>query len=71
VFNVNGIARQRYEFNKQLQNLHVDVALFSESHLKPYGRFLLQITIFIKPTATRAEKAEMPLQLEKAFPLTI
>jgi hypothetical protein len=27
-FNVNGIARQRYELSKQLQNLHVDVALF-------------------------------------------
>jgi hypothetical protein len=29
-FNANGIVRQRYEFGKQLQNLHVGVALFSE-----------------------------------------
>jgi exonuclease III len=33
-FNVNGIWRQRYELSKQLQDLHIDVALFSETHLK-------------------------------------
>jgi hypothetical protein len=32
---------------------------------------LLQIITFIKPTDTRAEKAELPLQLEKAFPITM
>jgi hypothetical protein len=32
-FNANDIARQRYELSKQLQDLHVDVALFSETHL--------------------------------------
>jgi hypothetical protein len=36
--NANGIARQRYERSKQLQDLHIDVALFSETHLKPYDR---------------------------------
>jgi exonuclease III len=35
-FNVNGITRQCYELSKQLQDLHVDVALFSEIHLKPH-----------------------------------
>jgi hypothetical protein len=34
-FNANGIMRQRYELSKQLQDLHVDVALFSETYLKP------------------------------------
>jgi hypothetical protein len=29
----NDIARQRYELSKQLQDLHIDVALFSETHL--------------------------------------
>jgi endonuclease/exonuclease/phosphatase family metal-dependent hydrolase len=38
-FNANGISRQRYELSKQLQDLHVDVALFSETHLKPHERF--------------------------------
>jgi hypothetical protein len=34
-FNANGIMRQRYELSKQLQDLQVDVAPFSETHLKP------------------------------------
>jgi hypothetical protein len=33
--------------------------------------FLFQISTFIEPTASRAEKAELPLQLEKAFPTTM
>jgi hypothetical protein len=37
-FNANGIGRQRYELSKQLQDLHVDVALFSGTHLKPHKR---------------------------------
>jgi hypothetical protein len=37
-FNANRIWRQRHEFNKQLQDLHIDVALFSETHLKPHKR---------------------------------
>jgi hypothetical protein len=38
-YNANGIGRQRYELSKQLQDLHLDVALFSETHLKPHVRF--------------------------------
>jgi hypothetical protein len=30
-FNVNGIGRQRYELSKQLQDLHVDVALLRDT----------------------------------------
>jgi hypothetical protein len=33
-FNAIGIMRQGYELSKQLQDLHVDVARFSETHLK-------------------------------------
>jgi hypothetical protein len=40
-FNSNGIGRQRYELSKQLQDLHVDVALFSETHLKPHETFYI------------------------------
>jgi hypothetical protein len=40
-FNANGIMRQRYDLSKQLQDLHVDVALFSEAHLKPHERFFI------------------------------
>jgi hypothetical protein len=34
--------RQRYELSKQLQSLHIDVALFSETLLKPHQRFHIQ-----------------------------
>jgi hypothetical protein len=37
VFNANGIGRQRYELHEQ--DLHIDVALLSETHLKPHERF--------------------------------
>jgi hypothetical protein len=30
-----------------------------------------QITTFIEQTATQAEKAKLPLQLEKAFPIAM
>jgi hypothetical protein len=33
-FNTNGMWRQRYELSKQLQDLHTDVSLLSEIHLK-------------------------------------
>jgi hypothetical protein len=36
-----GIWRQRYELSKQMQDLHIDVALLSETHLKPYERFFI------------------------------
>jgi hypothetical protein len=38
---VNGIARQRYELSKQLQDLHIDVGLFSETHLKSHERIFI------------------------------
>ncbi|PNF29728.1 hypothetical protein B7P43_G12159 [Cryptotermes secundus] len=40
-FYANGTRRQRYELSKQLQALHVDVALFSETHLKSHERFFI------------------------------
>jgi hypothetical protein len=33
--------------------------------------YLFQIATFIEPTAARAEKAELPLRLEEAFPTTL
>jgi hypothetical protein len=62
-FDANGIAWQRYELSKQLQDLHVDVAMFSQTHLKPHERIFISNTNFIEQTATRAEKAEQLLRL--------
>jgi hypothetical protein len=40
-FNANGIGRQAYELRKQLQDLKIDLTLFTETHLKPYMRFYI------------------------------
>jgi exonuclease III len=40
-FNANGIGRQRHVLSKQLQDLHIDVALFSETHPKPHEKFFI------------------------------
>jgi hypothetical protein len=37
--NANSIGRQTYELRKQMPDLKTDVALFSETHLKPHLRF--------------------------------
>jgi hypothetical protein len=54
-FNANGIGRQAYEVRKQLQDLKIDVAQFSETHLKP-----LKTVIFIGLTVKTGTKAELP-----------
>jgi hypothetical protein len=41
VFIANAIWRQCYECSKQLQNINIDAALLSETHLKPLERFLI------------------------------
>jgi hypothetical protein len=66
----NGIGRQRYELSKQLQDLHVDVALFSEIHLKPHERFFIPNCHFYRTDRHPGRKAELPLQLEKGSPTT-
>jgi hypothetical protein len=40
-FNANGIWRRRYELSKQLQDLHMDVALLSETCLKEHEGFFI------------------------------
>jgi hypothetical protein len=39
--NANGIWRRHYELSKQLQNLYIDLALFSETHLEPHEGFFI------------------------------
>jgi hypothetical protein len=40
-FNANSIWWQRYELSKPPQDLHIDVALLSETHLNPHERFFI------------------------------
>jgi hypothetical protein len=37
----NGNMKQRFEPNKRIQDLYIDVALFSETHLKLHERFFI------------------------------
>jgi hypothetical protein len=37
-FKANGFCRHRYELSKQLQGLHIDLVLLSETHFKPHER---------------------------------
>jgi hypothetical protein len=67
-FNANGIWRQRYELCKQLQGLHVHVALHSETQLSPHEEFFIPIITFIGLAASQEEKAGLRLQL---FPITM
>jgi hypothetical protein len=70
-FNANGIGRQLYELSKQLQNQHTYMALFSETHLKPHERFFIPNYYFYRTDRYQGKKAELPLQLEEAFPTTM
>jgi hypothetical protein len=69
-FNANGIGRQRYELIRQLQGLHIHVALFSQTHLKPHERYLIPNFHFYRTERFPGEKEEVPLLLEKAVPTT-
>jgi hypothetical protein len=40
-FNANGTGKQAYEVRTQLQDLKIDVALFSDTRLKPHVRFYI------------------------------
>jgi hypothetical protein len=40
-FAAKDIWRQGYDLSKQLHDLHIDVALLSETHLKPHERFFI------------------------------
>jgi hypothetical protein len=40
-FNANGIGRQAYELRKQMHDLKINVAFFTETHLKPHMRFYI------------------------------
>jgi Cft2 family RNA processing exonuclease len=60
--NANYIWRQCYELSEQLQDLHIDVALLSETHLKPLRGSIFLIITFMILTASQEEKAELLLQ---------
>jgi hypothetical protein len=56
-FNANGIWRWRYELSKQLQNLHTNMALLSETYINAMRGSSIQIITFIRLTTSQEEKA--------------
>jgi hypothetical protein len=59
-FNANVIWRRRYELGKQLQDSHIDVALLSETHLKPHERFFTPNYRFYRADRFSRRKKHFP-----------
>jgi hypothetical protein len=66
-FNANGIWRQRYK----LQDLHVDVTLFSETYLKPHEKFLILNYHFHATDRHPGRKGGTAVAVRKASPITL
>jgi hypothetical protein len=60
--------KQRYELSKQLQDLHVDVALFSETHLKPHERFFILNYQFYRPDRHPGRKGGTAVAVRRGVP---
>jgi hypothetical protein len=67
-FNANDIGRQRYELSKQLQDLHIDVALFSETHLKPHERFYIPNFLLYRTDRHPGRKGGTAVAVRKGIP---
>jgi hypothetical protein len=67
-FNANGTGRQRYELSKQVQDLHVDVALFSETHLKPQEVFYIPNYNFYRIDRHQGMKGGTAVAVRKGIP---
>jgi hypothetical protein len=67
-FNANGIGRQRYELSKQLRDLYADVALSSETHLKPHERFSIPNFHFYRTDRYPGRKGGTAVAVRKGIP---
>jgi hypothetical protein len=60
--------RQSYELDKQLQDLHIDVALFPETYLKPLDRFSIQNYHFYRVDRKPGRKGGTAVPVKKGIP---
>jgi hypothetical protein len=67
-FNANIIGRQRYELSKQLQDLHEDLSLFSETHLKPHKLFVIPNFLFNRTESYPGRKGGTAVAVSKGIP---
>jgi hypothetical protein len=69
-FNAIGIGRQAYELRKQMQDLKRDLALFSETHLKPHMRFCIPNYHIDRNDRLDRNKGGTDVTVEKRIPHT-
>jgi exonuclease III len=67
-FNANGIRRQRFESSKQLYDLQIHVALFSETYLKRHERFFISHYHFYRKDRYPGRKGGIAVAVRKGFP---
>jgi hypothetical protein len=65
---LNLIRRQCNELSKQLQDLHIDVALFSETHLKPHETFFFPNFHFYRTDRYPGRKGGTAVTVKKGIP---
>jgi hypothetical protein len=58
----------RYELSKQLKDLHVDVALLSETHLKPREEFIIPNYHFYRSGRSPGRKGGTTVAVSKETP---
>jgi hypothetical protein len=68
VFNANVIWKRRYELSKQLQGIHIDVALLSEAQLKAYERFFIPNFHFYRSDRFPERKGGTAVPVRRGIP---
>jgi exonuclease III len=67
-FNANGTWRQHYELSKQLEDLHIDVALLSETRLKHHEKFFIPNYHFHQTSCSLGRKGGTAVAVRKGIP---
>jgi hypothetical protein len=67
-FNANGNRRQSYDLSKQLHDLHMDVALFSGTHLKSHERYFTSNYHFYRTDRFPGRKGGTAVAVRKDIP---
>jgi hypothetical protein len=69
-FSTNCIGRQAYEVRKELEDIKIDVALFSETHLKHHIRFCIPNYDFYRTDHGDGHKGETAGAVKEGIPHT-
>jgi hypothetical protein len=64
----NGIMRQNREISKQLQDLHVDVELFSETYVKHHERSFISNYLFYRTDRHQSRKGGTAVAVRRGVP---